>query len=189
MRHLAGNGSVQLGGIYKPLIPLRKRQKQVPTPTNTADRMGTSLNPFILLAYPDVDLTLVFTGIVYAVNYTITTTIASSYAKVYPWLSEMALGLCYLPTGFGMIVGSTLTGKLLDWEYARVKRRFADVDEDDISFPKEYARLRTMPLHLVIFTLCVFGWGFCIQYSAPIAVPLILQVICKFVLNFSQQIN
>lgn len=87
------------------------------------------------------------------------------------------MGLCYLPTGFGMIVGSTLTGKFLDWDYARIKRR---VEESDgaIEFPKEYARLRTMPVLLVLFSASVIAWGFCVDKGVHMAVPLCLQVVC-----------
>lgn len=175
-----GNGSIHLGGIYIPLIPIVGRKKSDKNTSQTqAARKRPSINPFLILAYPDVIVSLAFTGVVYAVNYTITATISSSFAEIYPSLSETVLGLCYLPTGFGMIVGSTLTGKLLDREYARTKA-MTNSDATDIMFPKEYARLRLMPIHLIIFSACVVSWGFVIQYKAPIAVPLILQVICKF---------
>lgn len=140
-----------------------------------------SINPFVILVYPDVAITLTFTGVVYAVNNTVVTTVASSFAKVYPWLSETALGLCYLPTGFGMIVGSTLTGKFLDWDYARIKKKVEESD-GDILFPKEYARLRTMPVLLVLFSGAVIAWGFCVDRGVHIAVPLVLQIVRKLTL-------
>ncbi|KAJ9139138.1 Major facilitator superfamily transporter multidrug resistance [Pleurostoma richardsiae] len=178
LRNLAGNGSVSLGGVYRHLIPVVGRKIEA-SPPNLQIRRRPSINPFVIFTYPDVVISLSFTGIVYAVNYTITATISSSFADIYPWLSETAIGLCYLPTGFGMIAGSTLTGKLLDREYARAKRRMG-VEVIDITFPKEYARLRTMPLHLVVFVCCVVAWGFCIQHKAPLAVPLVLQVILGY---------
>jgi hypothetical protein len=127
-----------------------------------------SVNPFVILTYPDVIVLLSFTGIVYAVNYTITATISTAFAKVYPNLSETVLGLCYLPTGAGMIIGSTMTGKLLDWEYARIKERTGD------KFTIEYARLRTMPFYLGLFVVCVIAWGWSIEARAHMAVPLVL---------------
>lgn len=77
-----------------------------------------------------------------------------------------------------MIVGSTLTGKFLDWDYARIKKR---VEESDgaLEFPKEYARLRTMPVLLVLFSGAVIAWGFCVDKGVHIAVPLALQVVCE----------
>ncbi|EQB56176.1 hypothetical protein CGLO_03814 [Colletotrichum gloeosporioides Cg-14] len=179
LRNLVGNGSVTLGGVYTPLVPVvgRSRKKQRTTPSKPGVR--PSINPFVILVYPDVAITLAFTGVVYAVNNTVVTTVASSFARVYPWLSETALGLCYLPTGFGMIVGSTLTGKFLDWDYARIKKR---VEESDgvLKFPKEYARLRTMPVLLVLFSGAVIAWGFCVDKGVHIAVPLALQVVLGY---------
>lgn len=81
-----------------------------------------------------------------------------------------------------MIAGSTLTGKLLDREHARFRRQTdaaSDASGVEVPFPKEVARLRLMPIHFVIFTACVFSWGFCIRYKAPLAVLLIIQVIRK----------
>ncbi len=180
MRALVGNGSIRLGGIHRPLVRVVGRHVAMrgPDPSQQRPPAKASMNPFGIFCYPDVCMALFFTSVVYSINYTITATIASSFAATYPYLSETALGLCYLPTGGGMIVGSTLTGGLLDREYARFQRRYHDLD-CPADFPKERARLRTMPIMLAVFTACVFGWGFTIQCAAPLAVPLILQVICR----------
>ncbi|KAK6225712.1 hypothetical protein QIS74_01759 [Colletotrichum tabaci] len=180
LRNLVGNGSVSLGGVYVPLLPVvgRSRRKNRPAARSKAG-VRPSINPFVILVYPDVAITLTFTGIVYAVNNTVVTTIASSFARVYPWLSETALGLCYLPTGFGMIVGSTLTGKILDWDYARIKKR-VEASDGACPFPKEYARMRTMPILLVLFSGAVIAWGFCVDNGVHIAVPLVIQVVLGY---------
>ncbi|WQF82077.1 Putative major facilitator superfamily, MFS transporter superfamily [Colletotrichum destructivum] len=180
LRNLVGNGSVSLGGVYVPLLPVvgRSRRKNKPAARSKAG-VRPSINPFVILVYPDVAITLTFTGIVYAVNNTVVTTIASSFARVYPWLSETALGLCYLPTGFGMIVGSTLTGKILDWDYARIKKR-VEASDGACPFPKEYARMRTMPILLVLFSGAVIAWGFCVENGVHIAVPLVIQVVLGY---------
>ncbi|KAF6808150.1 major facilitator superfamily [Colletotrichum plurivorum] len=179
LRNLVGNGSVSLGGVYTPLVPIVGRSRKKQKATRSKPGVRPSINPFVILVYPDVAITLTFTGIVYAVNNTVVTTVASSFARVYPWLSETALGLCYLPTGFGMIVGSTLTGKFLDWDYARIKRRVEE-SHGAIEFPKEYARLRTMPILLVLFSASVIAWGFCVDKGVHMAVPLCLQVVLGY---------
>lgn len=184
MRAIAGNGSVQPVGIYRPLLPVIGRQIQYVRREEAASLLGqrkASRNPFVIFTYPDVSTALFFTGIVYSVNYTITATISSSFADIYPFLTETTIGLCYLASGGGMILGGFVTGKFLDSEYARFRRRYPlDSLDHPAHFPKERARLRTMPLHLLVFTACVFGWGFAIQHVASIAVPLILQFICRF---------
>ncbi|KAI1864476.1 uncharacterized protein JN550_008763 [Neoarthrinium moseri] len=106
------------------------------------------------------------------VIYVIMATISSAFSDVYPWLSESLLGVSYLPTGTGMIIGTQVTGRLLDSEYTRIKRTHAGGP-----FPKEYARLRTMPFHLAIFVLTVVGWGFSLGKAVHIAVPLVMSAI------------
>ncbi|THH19557.1 hypothetical protein EW146_g1639 [Bondarzewia mesenterica] len=146
-------------------------------------------NPLLLFAHPDVCISLLFTGVVYAVNYSITATISSSFASVYPFLSETAIGLCFLTTGAGMIIGSTLTGKFLDWEYGNIRCQIEtshlsnmDLERTDggaaatVDFPIEKARLRTMPIHLGVFVVCTIAWGWCLQAKVSIAGPLVLQV-------------
>lgn len=75
-----------------------------------------------------------------------------------------------------MIVGTTCTGKLLDWEYRKIKKSYTGPTS---AFPKEYARLRTMPVHLVIFVLAVVGWGVSLGMAAHIAIPLIIAAISR----------
>ncbi|CAK7221580.1 multidrug transporter [Sporothrix bragantina] len=176
MRSIAGNGSVALTGVYRPLVPVFGRK--VKTLPRTPSPRKVSNNPFGIFLYPDISITLFFTGVVYSINYTVTATISSSFATIYPFLDETTIGLCYLATGGGMIVGSTTTGKFLDWDFARVKRKYpTDQLAHPADFPREYARLRTMPIHLVIFTASVFGWGFCMEHKAHIAVSLVLQFV------------
>ncbi|KII95690.1 hypothetical protein PLICRDRAFT_96195 [Plicaturopsis crispa FD-325 SS-3] len=190
LRALVGNGSIRPSRIYRPLFPIVGRGRQIsPAVTDEKPPRRPFINPFRLFAYPDVSISLLFTGIVYAVNYTITATISTSYASAYPFLSDTALGLCYLATGGGMILGSTLTGKFLDRDYQVIKqrtirendardpeKRLAAVDvTKDVSFPIEVARLRTIPIQLGLFVACAIGWGWCLDKRVSIAGPLILQ--------------
>ena len=176
LRSLVGNGSIPAKGASKEFIPIvgRKVTKQDVDAGAVAPKKQ-SVNPWTLFLLPDFVILLTFTGIIYAVNYSITATISSSFAVVYPYLSETALGLCYLSTGGGMILGSTFTGKLLDWEYKRAKARM----QNDEIFCIEHARLRTMPAHLGVFVALTLGWGWSLQRGVSIAVPLVLQFWCK----------
>lgn len=138
----------------------RGKQAAIPA-TLPLSTKKQSINPFILFTYPDVVIALLFTGVIYSVNYSIMATISSAFSDVYPWLSETLLGICYLPTGLGMIVGTQVTGRLLDHEYAKIKKSHVEGP-----FPKEYARLRTMPYHLVVFVMAVVGWGLSLGLAA-----------------------
>jgi len=82
-----------------------------------------------------------------------------------------------------MLVGSTITGKVLDREYRVVKEglRKNDVEVTNVDFPIEYARLRTMPIHLLVFCASVFAWGWCLEKNVSIVAPLVFQVLRKSV--------
>ncbi|KXJ89305.1 major facilitator superfamily domain-containing protein [Microdochium bolleyi] len=194
LRTLVGNGSLSPPNplLNKPVIQIfaRKKQHTLPSPRggHGPSAKKPSINPFVLFTYPDVALSLAFNAVTYSVYYSIMATTSSALEHAYPWLSTTLLGIGYLPTGVGMILGAVLTGKLLDWEYARAKTRHAVAVEEAMnagrenvpSFPKEHARLRTIPAHVVVMAAAVVGWGASIGHSAPIAVPLVLQAILGY---------
>lgn len=180
LRAIAGNGSIPMSGVYRAWLPLVGPRTKTASPVKPTDpHERASINPFPILAYPDVVLSLIFAGVVHAVSYTITATIASAFSDVYPWLSQTVLGLSFLPTGLGMVLGSSATGKLLDWDYARIKKDFGD-EKSLADFPKEYVRLRTMPAHLIVFVIAVIAWGWCIESRVHMAGPLVIQVFSEF---------
>lgn len=163
--------------MFSPLLPWIR--PQAPCVARCVDEASVKpeearCNPFLPFKYPDVLLSLSFTGVVYAVNYTITSTISSSFQQTYPYLTQTELGLCYLSTGLGMMVGCIVTGRLLDREYLRLMNKAIQMQT---ALEIETARLRTMPFHLVMFAASTIGWGWCIQTKANIAAPLCLQVI------------
>jgi hypothetical protein len=197
LRSLVGNGGCGQPRFPKgPLAHIVGKQSS-PSVFSIPIRDGkrSTANPFRLLVYPDIALTLTYTGIVYAVNYTITSTISSAYTVTYPYLSGTLIGICYLSTGLGMILGSTITGKLLDRDYSRIKLKTSGVTSseagqesasgEDADVPIEYARLRMSPMLLAGFVASVVGWGWCIQSNTSIAGPLILQVIRKCTPSYS----
>ncbi|KAH6962622.1 major facilitator superfamily domain-containing protein [Ilyonectria sp. MPI-CAGE-AT-0026] len=192
LRAISGNGAVPMAGIHRALVPLVGPKGKRPADMIQGPRQKGPINPFPIFALPDIVITLIFTGVVYAVNYTVTSTISSAFADVYPWLSETVLGLSYLPTGLGMILGSTFVGKLLDWDYARIKKQMTE-NGGLSNFPKERARLRTMPTHLVVFVMALVGWGWAVETKTHMAAPLVLQVILGWtsisILNTTMTLN
>ncbi|KAH7355945.1 major facilitator superfamily domain-containing protein [Pyrenochaeta sp. MPI-SDFR-AT-0127] len=188
LRSISGNGSKPVPRHLRAIIPVVGRKASLEAFNGELRaKPRYSVNPFVLFTYPDVIVLLTFTGIVYAVFYTVTATISSSFARVYPDLSETVLGLCYLPVGAGMIIGSTMTGKMLDWEYARIKAKSGD------KFTIEYARLRIMPFYLTLFVVCIVAWGWVIQAKAHLSIPLILGVFVGWtsmgILNTTMTLN
>ena len=91
-----------------------------------------------------------------------------------------------------MLIGTWLSGKLTDSYYRKIRddiihqarsnsERAIDpnVAENDSTFPIEKARLQVLPLIVFVYTACVIGYGWALESRATIAVPLIVQVICK----------
>lgn len=190
LRALVGNGSVPPPRIHTALVPIigRSRWKaeadvERPPPRNFQ-------NPLTLFLYPDVTLLLSLNAIVNSVYYAVTASLSTIFQQTYPHLSETETGLCYLALGGGMLIASVTNGRLLDRDYRKVREEMLrkrttaekgsvlapeDVSKDE-EFPIELARIRMLPLYLIIFICCVLPYGWALQQRVSIAVPLILQI-------------
>ncbi|KAJ7689586.1 MFS general substrate transporter [Mycena rosella] len=180
LRTVVGNGSIPPPPIYYPVIPVigRHTSKSASAARPAAPRKAFQ-NPLRLLLHVDVALLLLINGVVYSVFYGVTASISTVFHSTYPQLSETDLGLCFLTVGGGMVFGSLFCGRVLDWDYQRVRRSMPEVanektDKNDDAFPIEKARLRLMPVLLAVFVASCIGYGWCIDRRTSIAGPLIL---------------
>ena len=143
-----------------------------------------------MLVYPDVLILLIFNGTYHAVMYGVTASLPVTFEDVYPYLTQMDVGLCFMAIGGGTLIGSCLSGKLTDSYYRKVRddlirqaRSNAEKDidakafEKDPTFPIERARLQVLPCITLVYAACVVGYGWALQSRVTIAVPLILQFI------------
>lgn len=191
LRAIVGDGSVPAPKAYTPLIPVMGRSQQEPDYSSRGNRRGFT-NPFLLFLYPDVTILLLFNGLVYAEFYAITATISTLFQPTYPFLNETTTGLCFLAIGGGMMFGGVVNGKLLDWQYQRVKRKALrrleqepenTVKPEDVTkeehFPLELARLSMMPAAFAVYAAACIGYGWCLSTGVNIAGPLILQIISE----------
>ncbi|KAL1744433.1 major facilitator superfamily domain-containing protein [Schizophyllum fasciatum] len=182
--------------VYTPVIPVVKRQKLPPTPPfanagNAPDHDASPTqerrrirNPLPLFLNPAVSLALAFTAVIYSVWYCVTATISSAFAAKYPFLSETDIGLCYLPIGVGMFLSSVVHGRILDAEYRRMRQRWLiKGGSGDGEFPIEHARLRLIPLHVLVFSGCVIGWGWSLEAGVHLAAPLCLSLPIGYTFN------
>ncbi|KAL0953542.1 hypothetical protein HGRIS_004764 [Hohenbuehelia grisea] len=193
LRILVGNGNILPPTIYRPVIPLIGRGRVHPKPAEDNPQPKKHPNPLRILTYPDILILLLFNGIVYAVFYGVTASLSPLFKEAYPFLSETTIGLCFLAISGGLVLGSLLTGKLLDRDYQVIKRRLLkaahecddkhmnpeDVTKDE-NFPIEEARLRTVPYYIVVYIVSVIGYGWCINQKVNLAGPLILQIIIGY---------
>ncbi|KAF7325602.1 MFS domain-containing protein [Mycena kentingensis (nom. inval.)] len=190
LRAIVGNGSIIPGPISRPLLPLigRGRQKALPQ-TNLAHPRQPFQNPLRLLLNVDILLLLLFNGVICAVFYGVNASVSTNFHTAYPQLSETQLGLCFLSIGGGMLLGSATSGKLLDWDYQRVKRSLIaksqqlengnghSIDVEGDSFPIEEARMRLMPWMTLLYIVTCAGYGWCLQQRVHMAGPLVLMFI------------
>jgi hypothetical protein len=230
LRAIVGNGSIPPPPLLRPIIPIVAGYKKG-SPTRqdlkTKSIKKKFRNPFTLLLTPDIPLLLFFNGTVSAVFYAVTVSVSSVFVyafsrhaiihftnfiyfehsnrKIYPFLTQTEIGLCFLCIGGGSIVGSLISGKLLDLEYRRVSQAYflaksngseggildLKAAREDPDFPIEsvrilsrdwskswllwQARLRAVPYYMIFFVGGVIGYGWCIQEVTHISIPLILQ--------------
>ncbi|KAH6887507.1 major facilitator superfamily domain-containing protein [Thelonectria olida] len=145
--------------------------------------------PFRILFQKSAAPIILFLATYYAV-WQMSITAMSSLFKDRYGLDETEIGLTFIANGVGSMVGTLITGKLLDMDYRRVKAAHeARVAQDDIerrsdavgsiaqpeSFPLEKARLRLVPLFSLVQCLSILLFGWTIQYSGHvhIAVPIV----------------
>ncbi|KAF8078858.1 MFS general substrate transporter [Lyophyllum atratum] len=190
LRSLVGDGSVIPSVIHRPVIPMIK-PKGEPC-YDSIPRAKPSRNPFRLLAHIDIIILLSLNAIVCAVFYAFTATISTLFVVAYPYLSETEIGLCFLAIGGGMAIGSSLNGKILDWEYREFSKKLtvgsqAVAEEPSqkhhvsSNFPIEKARLRALPILIMLLVACCAGYGWCVAKQVNIAGPLILQILVGYV--------
>ena len=106
----------------------------------------------------------------------------SSLFKTRYGLTEIQIGLTFIANGVGSMVGTLITGKILDKDYRRVKEKYEaslDIERRESSqeedFPLEKARLRLVPTFSLLQCLSILLFGWTIQYphKVHIAVPIV----------------
>ncbi|KAJ7578603.1 MFS general substrate transporter [Mycena floridula] len=186
LRAIVGNGSIAPPALYRPIITVlgRTTNRQLSSSTIPKARFR---NPLLLLKNWDIVLLLFVNGVVAAVFFAVVASISTIFHETYPQLSETELGLCFLTIGGGMIFGSTLSGRLLDWDFQRVLKETGKQEltarqlAQDDTFPIEKARLRIIPFFIALYVASTVGYGWCIEKKVNIAGPLILLVGVGFV--------
>ena len=146
LRALVGDGSaIPKSIVYRPVINVTSRTTQSSQAVSQRGPIRFR-NPFHLLRQPDIFLLLFFNGIIIAVFFGVVASISTIFHDTYPFLNETELGLCFLSIGGGTIIGSTVTGKLLDWDFQRIRKNLQEISEKDgqtfrdDQFPIEKAR-------------------------------------------------
>lgn len=147
-----------------------------------AKRRFSSLNPLSCLRiifWKDAAQVLWLHGSFYMVDYSIQTSIPSSYKDIYNF-NELEIGLSYLPRGAGIILGGYVNGKMMDRNYEITAKQIGhtidrDCGDDINQFPIEKARTRGAWWLLGILTIVLIGYGWALDRRSHVSIPLILQ--------------
>jgi MFS family permease len=192
LRSIAGNGTIKLGLIHRPLWWMFKSRDSPFNPTTDALSCRPSLaalaEPFKCLKQKNLVASIIFGSVIYAVwtAVLITTTLLFE-----PRLhtSTLLVGLAFLPSGAGSVMSFYLTGYIMDRDYSIVETRYREshnVDQNSTvdpkssaNFPIYRARLRSLWWLALIFIIATSGYGFSFL-SPSVAAPLVLQFFVAF---------
>jgi MFS family permease len=162
-------------------------QKEMP-PRKRVDLTG----PFRILFSKQAAPIIVFLAIYYAVWQMSITAMSTLFQDRYG-LSETQVGLTFIANGAGSMIGTLVTGKILDIDYRRIKARYesllvqnspeaghdtsqkAAAKFNAEAFPLEKARLRLVPFFSLLqcISILLFGWTIQHPHRVPIAIPII----------------
>ncbi|RAH50658.1 putative MFS multidrug transporter [Aspergillus brunneoviolaceus CBS 621.78] len=136
---------------------------------------------------------ILFLAIFYAVWQMSITAMSSLFEEHYN-LTEIQIGLTFIANGVGSMIGTLVTGKILDADYRRVKAAYEasfDAEHDtgysgtasatalasarEADFPLERARLRLVPVFSLLqcCSIILFGWTIQYPHKVHIAVPIV----------------
>ncbi|RDW85271.1 MFS general substrate transporter-18 [Coleophoma cylindrospora] len=202
LRSIVGNGARTQSNlweryplsIYQRTTKLKWSSETAPTELASPKRIDI-LGPFRILISKQAAPIIFYLAIYYAVWQMSITAMSSLFSERYG-LSETQIGLTFIGNGMGSMVGTLITGKILDIDYRRLKAKYtspspgSDIEvgnnipnspSTDSGFPLEKARLRLVPIFsfLQCISITIFGWT--IQRHVHIAVP----IICTFITGWT----
>lgn len=197
LRSLVANGSLKPSDILIK-FPLNMYQKttkvewnrEIPPPEFAARKKIDVLGPFRILISKFAAPIVIFLAIYYAIWQMSITAMSSLFKSRYR-LSEIQIRLTFIANGVGSMVGTLITGKILDLDYRRVKAKFGSrsfntgaeagngssdiISDRDECFPIEKARLRLVPILSLLqcLSITLFDWTIQYPHHVHIAIPIL----------------
>ncbi|WRT65469.1 uncharacterized protein IL334_002412 [Kwoniella shivajii] len=184
LRSLVGDGSIPppaLSASPMILIQRRKMAKKLRESGEEGEiierppkKPYQPLSAFLMLLSPEIILTFVFVSLLYLEFYSILTVYSTALKNTYG-LSELKIGLCYLPSGVGTICSAQLNGRQIDYYFRKEEKRVGgDYRKKPNEFDIEYTRLRCIAPFTVLFLVSVTALGWCLQAKAPLPATLVV---------------
>ncbi|KAI1426089.1 MFS general substrate transporter [Xylaria sp. FL1777] len=198
LRSVVSNGSLRPSSLIArfPLIIYQKttKVKFSPQAVHVVKNSRIDLSgPFRILFSKQAAPIIIFLGIYYAV-WQMTITAMSTLFRSNYGLTETQIGLTYIANGVGSIIGTLITGKILDADFRRVKSKHESQaghsDVNKATFPIEKARLRLVPIFagLECASVLIFGWTIQYSHRVHIAVPIITTFFTGWALTSTQSV-
>ncbi|WWC69009.1 uncharacterized protein I206_102945 [Kwoniella pini CBS 10737] len=132
------------------------------------------LSAFMILLTPEIFLIFIFASLLYLEFYSILTVYSTALKDTYK-LSELQIGLCYLPSGIGTIISAQLNGRQLDFWYQKEEKKVGgDYRKKPEEFDIEYTRIRCLAPFVMMFLASVTSLGWCLQVKAPLPATLVV---------------
>ncbi|EFY85097.1 MFS multidrug transporter, putative [Metarhizium acridum CQMa 102] len=171
--------------VYRKKTKVQWQATQIDKPDSRTKKSIDLLGPFRILLSKHAGPIIVFLAVYYAVWQMSITAMSSLFKSRYR-LTEIQIGLTFIANGVGSIIGTLVTGKILDADYRRVKIKYeASFDGEqgvdpshgirEQAFPLEKARLRLVPIFSAVQCASILLFGWTIQYpdKVHIAVPIV----------------
>ncbi|CAM1510058.1 Fc.00g003930.m01.CDS01 [Cosmosporella sp. VM-42] len=195
LRSIVGNGSWTAStlmakhplSLYQKTTRTRWSQEELSPQLASREHIDIT-GPFRILFTKHAAPIIIFLAIYYAVWQMSITAMSTLFQDRYR-LGETQIGLTFIANGAGSMIGTLITGKILDIDYRRVKARqearssetqmetgnTISMTNEDLDFPIEKARLRLVPVFSLLQCMSILIFGWTIQYSdhVHIAVPII----------------
>ncbi|CAK7221107.1 hypothetical protein SBRCBS47491_004415 [Sporothrix bragantina] len=198
LRAIVGDGSIAPPWILSRPFQRRKNKhlqhldtEQQALQSRPEKKKYRPLASLQMLVYPEILAVLAFGSCAFACMFASLTVFSSVLTDPDHYgYNDVTVGLCYLCQGFGSLLVGVLGGRVHDWYFARLQARlhFTPKHARDLDgFPIERCRLRFVPYYLPVYLAAVVGYGWALDKTASIAVPLVLSLLIGMGAQFSSQ--
>lgn len=152
------------------------------------------LAPLRILVSKQVAPIITFVTIYYTV-WQMSATASSTLFMARYGLTPIQNGLTFIANGAGSIIGTLISGKIIDMDYRRVQEKYASdaqqTESDGRIFPLEKARLRLLPVIAGVqcLSILLFGWTAQFPDQVHIAVPIVATFLTGWTAASTQSIG
>ncbi|KAI1808840.1 MFS general substrate transporter [Daldinia bambusicola] len=191
-RKIVGNGSIPPPTLnMSPLAAYQWRKKRrdlesqpgnptLPQPKKIPRKIPVPnvLAAVLIIFEKDVGTLMLFMSLFVMANYAMMVPLQDVIRRRYNF-NDLQVGLCYIPYAIGSVLGASVVGKLLNWNYTRVANSIGVSPDrkrgDDMrKFPIERARLDLMWPWTILAVGMIIAWGWVVDSGTSLAAPLVV---------------